>query len=290
VEVDADIYISRGLTGQAGVIAAFGKLRRRRYIFWFGKNTDAKYGVPRLSALPLLERLLAWYAIHYADAVVAQTNDQRRLLREYVGREGVVIPNDSPWQDAAPDGQPGEYALWIGSIQPKKRPHMLLDVAERLPEVRFVMAGGEVPAYSELYVSVKSRAEQTRNVDFLGFVPYEQTKELFQHAAVVVSTSRAEEEGFPNVFLQAWSTGTPVVATCDPDEIICRHGLGYHCEDTTQMAKRIREIMKCHHIQRQIGQRAYGYIQNNHSLSNTTDRLEKLLRQILGRNARSHEG
>ncbi len=288
VEVDADIYISRGLTGQAGVIAAFAKLRRRRYIFWFGKNTDAKYGVPRLSALPLLERLLAWYAIHYADAVVAQTNDQRRLLREYVGREGVVIPNVSPWQDAAPDGQPGEYALWIASVQPKKRPHMLLDVAAQVPEVRFVMAGGEVPAYVELYDSVKTRAEQTKNVDFLGFVPYEQTKGLFQHAAVLASTSNAEEEGFPNVFLQAWSTGTPVVATCDPDEVICRHGLGYHCEEASEIAEGIREIAASHQVQQEIGQRAYRYVSTHHSLKSVTAELNDFLQELINSENTGH--
>ena len=62
-EVDADIYVSRGLTGQAGVLAAYAKLRRRRYVFWFGKNADASYGVPWLSPLPAIERLSAWYGI-----------------------------------------------------------------------------------------------------------------------------------------------------------------------------------------------------------------------------------
>ncbi len=287
-KVNADIYISRGLTGQAGVIRALTRLLRRRYIFWFGKNADAKYGVLRLSPLPLLERLLAWYAIHYTDAVVVQTNDQRRLLREYVGREGVVIPNVSPWQDAAPDGQPGEYALWIGSIQPKKRPHMLLDVAAQVPEVRFVMAGGEVPAYAELYDSVKTRAEQTKNVDFLGFVPYEQTKGLFQHAAVLASTSNAEEEGFPNVFLQAWSTGTPVVTTCDPDEVICRHGLGYHCEEASEIAEGIREIAASHQVQQEIGQRAYRYVSTHHSLKSVTAELNDFLQELINSENTGH--
>ena len=280
-EVDADIYVSRGLTGQAGVIAAFAKLQHRRYIFWFGKNADAWYGVPRLSPLPLVERLPAWYGIHSAHAVIVQSNEQEALLRRYVGRSGVLVPNVSPWQDVAPDGQPGEYALWIASIQPKKRPHLLLDIAADMPQARFVMAGGEMSAHSELYGSVRSRAEQMKNVEFLGFVPFDQTEELFRHAALLVSTSKAEEEGFPNVLLQAWSIGTPVVATCDPDEIICRHRLGYHCEDATQIAERIREITGSCELQRQIGQRAYAYVSQHHSADHITAKLSDFLQEVV---------
>ncbi len=280
-EIDADIYVSRGLTGQAGVIAAFAKLKRRRYVFWLAKNADAWYGVPRLSPLPFVERLPAWYGIHSADALIVQSNEQEALLRRYVGRSGVLVPSVSPWQDAVPDGQPGEYALWIASIQPKKRPHLLLDIAADMPQARFVMAGGKRSAYSSLYESVQARARQMPNVDFLGFVPFEQTKELFQRASVLVSTSKAEEEGFPNVLLQAWSTGTPVVATCDPDEVICRHGLGYHCEDATQIAERIREITGSCELQRQIGQRAYAYVSQHHSVDHITAKLSDFLQEVV---------
>lgn len=280
-QVNAQIYISRGLTGQAGVIRAFTRLFRRRYIFWFGKNVDAMYGLPSLSPLPLVERFPAWYGIRFADAVIVQTNEQNALLRRYIGRSGFVVPNLCPWQDTGPHGGPGEYALWIGSIQPKKRPHMLLDVAEHLPEVHFVMAGGEVPAYSALYNSVKTRAERAENVDFLGFVHYGQTKQLFQHAAVLLSTSNAEEEGFPNVFLQAWGTGTPVVATCDPDEVICRHGLGYHCEEASQMAEQLREMGTSHEMEQEIGRRAHRYVSTRHSPESVTAKLSDFLQGLI---------
>ncbi len=280
-EIDADIYVSRGLTGQAGVIAAFAKLYHRRYIFWFGKNADAKYGTPSLSPLPFVERLPAWYGIHSAHAIIVQSNEQEALLQRHVGRSGVVVPNVSPWNGTAPGSQPGEYALWIGSIQPKKRPHMVLDVAAQAPKVRFVMAGGKRSAYSSLYEAVQARARQMPNVDFRGFVPYEHTRELFRRASVLVSTSKAEEEGFPNVFLQAWSTGTPVVATCDPDEIICRHGLGHHCEDTTQIAARIQEIVGSCEAQQQMGRRAYRYVSKHHSLARIATELNDFLQEVI---------
>ncbi len=279
-EVDADIYVSRGLTGQAGVLAAYAKLRRRRYVFWFGKNADASYGVPWLSRLPAIERLSAWYGIRAAHAVIAQTNDQQELLRKHVGRSGFVVPNAVPWEDGTPKDDPGEYVLWVGSMQPKKRPGMLLDVAARMPDVRFVMAGGRVEAHGDLYQTVQARANQLPNVDFLGFVPFSDTKRLFERACALVSTSDGHEEGFPNVFLQAWSTGTPVVATCDPDQAIRTHGLGYYCTDAPSIADRIRELVSSPELQQQLGLRAYDYCAAHHSLGAVVDKLNAFLLEL----------
>ncbi len=139
--MDADVYIYRGLWGQAGVIAAFARRYRRKYVLWFARNWDAQYGVPWLSSQPLIERLPAWYDVRYADAVVEQSNDQNELLRKHTGRDGVVIPNVSPWENSMPPDVTREHVLWIGSIRPVKRPQMLLDIAERLPRIRFAMAG-----------------------------------------------------------------------------------------------------------------------------------------------------
>ncbi len=279
--IDADIYLSRGLVGQAGVIARFCRLKSREYVFWFGKNADAWYGIRGLSPLPFWERLAASYGIRNADLVIVQTNEQNALLCRYVGRGGLVIPNVAPWQDTSHDNSPAEHVLWVGSIQPKKRPHMILDVASQLPQVQFVMAGGQMPAYPDLYDTVKRRAEHTNNVDFLGFVPFDQIKELFERAGVLISTSEPEQEGFPNVFLQAWSTGTPVVATCDPDEVICRHRLGYHCESTNEMSERIQEITHSHELQKEIGQRTHQYVSEYHSLDSIMGQLDGFLRELI---------
>ncbi len=277
--VDADVYVCRGLTGQAGVAAAFAKLYRRRFIFWFARNIDAIYSVPRRSSLPLMERWPAWYAIRYADAIVVQSEDQRALLREYAGRTGVTIPNASPQEVTFPSGKAGQYALWLGSIRPVKRPHMVLDVAERAYDVRFVVAGGKMDAYSELYDSFVDRARRLANVDFLGFVPFEETSDLFRRAGVLLSTS--ETEGFPNVFLQAWSTGVPTVATCDPDRIITRHKLGFHCQDAADMAEAVLNILGSPRMQQQMGQRACDYVTTHHSVGSVISKVESLLQTLL---------
>ncbi|MFW6437636.1 MAG: glycosyltransferase [Armatimonadota bacterium] len=95
--VDAGVYITRGMTAQTGVVAAFARLRDKRSVFWFGKDADAAYAVPRLSGLPFSERIPAWYGMRNVSAVVCQTTQQLHLLRKYVGRQGELIRNISPW-------------------------------------------------------------------------------------------------------------------------------------------------------------------------------------------------
>ncbi|MFW6156215.1 MAG: glycosyltransferase, partial [Armatimonadota bacterium] len=76
VTVDADVYVTRGLTAQTGVVAAFARSRGKHSLFWFGKNADATYAIPRLSGLPFAERVPAWYGMRNASAVVCQTEQQ----------------------------------------------------------------------------------------------------------------------------------------------------------------------------------------------------------------------
>ena len=45
---------------------------------------------------------------------------------------------------------------------------------------------------------------------FHGAVPYRDAGALYSRARVLVNTS--DVEGFPNTYLQAWASGTPVVA------------------------------------------------------------------------------
>ena len=278
--IDADIYLSRGLAAQAGVIASFCRLKSRKYVFWFAKNADAGYGIRGLSPLPFWERLAASYAIRNADLVIVQTNDQNRLLKKHVRREGVVVPNASPWQSAL-ESEPGDYVLWVGSIQPKKRPELMLDVAAHMPDVQFVMAGGEMAAHAELYRAVESRAQRLINVEFLGFVPYQQIKNFFNGARLFVSTSNGKEEGFPNVFLQAWSCGVPTVATCDPDGVIAGNGLGFHCCGMSEVENSIARVFGSARLRSQLAQQARKYVAEYHSLEAVSSKLNRVLRELL---------
>jgi glycosyltransferase involved in cell wall biosynthesis len=73
-------------------------------------------------------------------------------------------------------------------------------------------------------------------------------------AAVVVNTSVVE--GFPNVYLEAWNHGIPVVSFNDVNGLLANEKLGALCADLDDMEKKLRALIKNPDEMRAAGQRA----------------------------------
>jgi ribosomal protein S18 acetylase RimI-like enzyme len=240
-KADADIYLQRGAGWQNGVIARYCQRHGRRFILWLASATDPYCDDPARSRLPLRERWLARNGMRNADLIVAQTNEQQSAMLERHGREAVLIRNiwAAPTPEPEPPVQPPEV-FWAATMRGLKRPHLVLDVAEQLPDLNFVLAGGPADDDAELYSSVTERAEGMPNVTVLGFVPFREIDGYFKRASAYLCTSTVE--GFPNTFLQSWSHGRPVVSTVDPDGVIAEYDLGVHCRETSQLAAAVRHV------------------------------------------------
>ena len=122
-----------------------------------------------------------------------------------------------------------------------KRPDVLLDVAAKLSQRRFHMVGGPLRSAPELFETSRTRAASL-GVHFHGAVAYRETSAMYGRARVFVNTS--DVEGFPNTYLQAWASGTPVVAFFDPDGIIAREGLGATVKTAEEMTAAIQLLSR----------------------------------------------
>jgi len=143
---------------------------------------------------------------------------QLEACRAGYGREATLIRScyEAPEGSAAGTrAGRGDTVLWVGTVHDYKRPELLLEIARRLPQRRFVIIGGSAapggllrPGY---YESIRDAAARLPNVEFAGFLPLEDVEKHFDHGRVLVNTSTYE--GMPNTFLQAWARGIPTVAT-----------------------------------------------------------------------------
>jgi len=273
-QAGADVYVMMGVGWQSGLLAWSCGGHAHRFILWLASITDPMCGTRRYSSLAVQERWLARYGLRHADVIVAQTRDQQRLLREHQGRESVLIRNIWPTDESQyiPPGDPPEV-FWAATVRELKRPHLFLDVAEALPSIRFVMAGGPAEGNPGLYDEVKARAESMANVDFLGFVPFREIDEYYARASAYLCTSTIE--GFPNTLLQAWSHGRPVVSTFDPDEVICEHNLGFHCQDFDELVTAVRTA--CENSS-DYAERVRRYLREHHSPEAIMPQVESVLR------------
>ncbi|MGH8217868.1 MAG: glycosyltransferase family 4 protein [Steroidobacteraceae bacterium] len=236
---DADIYYVSIAGMPVGETVLFAHLRGRKAIYRVAHDADC-------DARTLLirygrDRALYRWGLARADLVLAQTSAQQRLLRERFGRSSRVIPSLAESGGRRPVFAERDIdVLWVANLRDWKRPELLLELARRLPQLAFHMAGGPCTGAAPLYESVRARAAALPNVRFHGHVPYAAIGELFARARVLTNTSDAE--GFPNTYLQAWAHGTPVVAFLDPDSIIEQRGLGRPVRSIEQMTGAVAEL------------------------------------------------
>jgi glycosyltransferase involved in cell wall biosynthesis len=167
----------------------------------------------------------------------------------------------------------------VGNVASLKRPGLLLEVARFCPNLEFIMVGGPFPGEEALYGEIAARAADVPNVRFLGALRPEEVELLYGRAWLLVSTS--DTEGFSNVFLQAWACETPVVAFLDPDEVICRHHLGYHCSSPAEMAERVQQLCADRILREQIGANAREYVRQHHAPAVVIPRLDAQLRSLV---------
>lgn len=107
------------------------------------------------------------------------------------------------------------YALFVGTVEPRKNLDTLLSAWELLPEsfrqqVPLVIAGG--PGWRSEQIHARLRvAEQAGWVRYLGFVPDQELPALYAHARLFCFPSWYEGFGLP--VLEAMASGVPVVCS-----------------------------------------------------------------------------
>ena len=172
-----------------------------------------------------LERMLAKKS---AKLVTVGRRVADELLEQKIGYRtqfvnippGVVPVNVNPKQQALKnlnlddDGKP--LVGWIARVTGVKNPMRALEVADAMPDTRFVMAGG-----GDLLEQVKAAAPS--NVSVVGWA---EAADLFGAADIILSTS--ENEGMPIALIEAQLAGKPVVATDvgSVSEVILNHETG----------------------------------------------------------------
>ena len=113
--------------------------------------------------------------------------------------------------------------LWVSRCQPVKRPHLFLDLVEKVPEHTFEMICPREDV--ALWESVAERAAGLPNLRFIEKVPYHEIQARYDAARVFVNTS--EWEGWPNSFIQSGLGRTALLSLdVNPDGIFERFGLG----------------------------------------------------------------
>ena len=228
-----DIVYQRGLKAYTGICAYYSRGGRARFVFHIAHDDDVlparERGRSPRAILRRLERRIAESGLRRADVIVAQTQDQARLLETNYGiRATAVVPNFHPIPARPAPAAPRAVVrvIWVANFKPAKRPELFVDLAAALAhrtDVQFTMIGrsGDERRYGPLVERISSLS----NLTYLGELPVDRVEEEIARSDILVSTSSAE--GFPNTFIQAWLRCVPVVSCfIDPDECLTEGGGG----------------------------------------------------------------
>jgi len=275
---DSQIYFQKMVGATSALIALFCRVKRRKYIYCVASDDEVDGTYIKNRKFPL--SWLTQSAIRNADGIIAQTSHQQKLLKLNFNRDSTVIKNMCPIPDSLPPKEQPPVVLWVGNMRKVKRPDLFLKLVMAIPEARFRMIGGASPWEDPNYFEeLKKSAARLPNLEFLGFIPYQEVTHYFATASILVNTS--DFEGFPNTFLQAWSRFTPVVSlNVNPDEIIIRYGLGCYSQTFDQMVKDVRSLIQNEALRCEMAERGRRYVKQKHDAGKIVPRYMKLFEQL----------
>jgi len=273
--INADIYYQRTAAVTTAWVAQFCRMNGRRSIYAGASDVDFVPGEQDIRYAR--DRWIFEWGVRHVDHVIVQNEAQRTTLKRHFGRDGTLIPSCYVPPAGATQPDRRDYVLWTATVRPSKRPEMLLEIARRLPNYRFVMIGGPDPGKreAEYMRSVADAARALPNLEVRGFVPFAEAERAFDGARVVLNTSLYE--GFPNTFLQAWARGIPTVGFVDTGSRRDGEPVYDHVSDIAQATWKIERLMRDDVLWRAASERVAAHFRDSHSIDAVLDQYEQVL-------------
>jgi glycosyltransferase involved in cell wall biosynthesis len=193
---------------------------------WAGVRAQRHLGIPavvwvrgeaeyRLSASRPMRVLAPWVWANARGVMVQSETNRVQLLAELersapgaraiVAGKLEVAPNGLDLPEAV--APPGGRVLAVGRLIPEKGMDLVIDAVAGIQGL--LTLAGEGPERSRLEARARHHGFDAR---FAGFVTRPELDQLYREAWVVVLAAR-RGEGLPNVVLEAFAHGRPVVAT-----------------------------------------------------------------------------
>jgi glycosyltransferase involved in cell wall biosynthesis len=210
--------------------------------------------------------LYAW-GLSWSDRIFLQHGGQLSALPSNLRSKSFVVPSIAgESMEIKPHSKRTKHVAWVGQLRQPKRPDLLIEIAQKSTDLRFIVCGGpstlnSPPGYSKEIIDT---LRTLPNVEYRGQVSPQEALKVIADAAIFLCTS--DEEGFPNTFLQAWSSGTPVVSLrIDPDHVIEQKVLGIVAQGVDGAVVGIKALMDSLDTRDEIALRARRHVAKAHS-------------------------
>ena len=276
----------RGVSVANLAVALFGKLCRKRITL--GTTSDLHCAKSGAFWADLERRLL----FLLSSNLLCQTKEQAELIKENFGCRSrvfrnIINPSRLGNLEILPKFNEREIdVIWIGNLDPRKGPEKLIKIARALDSCRFVVIGGPIPGHEEFAKVTIVNINKLSNVSILGTVEPQNIGRFLSKSKLLISTSQVvyrglTKEGFPNIFLEAWHFGVPVVSmNSNPDGLLNSNQLGKVCDTTEETTSYIAKITSNRREWERISLAARKYASSRDVLQ--SDVRKTLIAEIVG--------
>jgi len=272
----SDIYVHRALTSFSGVMAILCRLMGKKFIYMLAcdHEIDGRYEDQAGPIASFFSNLV----FKYANLVIVQNSKQRKILLDRKSKNIKTLK--SAMYIRTLEKKDDGFILWVCRSVPHKRPDILLDIARRRPDKRFVMISAGIKERNRFHRELLSKVEGIPNVEFKGYVPFDEMHTYFERARVFVSTSSME--GFPFAFIQAAAAKTPIVSlSINPDGFLEKYKCGFFCDDNINiLEQRIDDLCADDVLFTRMSANAFKYVKENHSIDKVAEQFYNMVRAV----------
>jgi len=274
-----DVIIQACAGLNTGIMAFIANQLRIPFIHRIASDVDADQRYK--CNLMRYEQISYNYGLSRTNIVLCQNRYQYENLKvKFPEKELHILPN--PFSSAKQKISINHlknrtYVAWLGVFKKPKNIPLLFEIAQNMPGTKFKIAGMPGKTIDHKTEKALSGLSQLPNVEFVGYLTREQVVTFLSNAVVLLNTSH--HEGFSNTYLEAFFTGTPVVAPtqADPDFIIQKNGLGASVKHPSDFPNHIEQVHKNKNRFDEVSKKCREYVQKNHDPQLIAGRLEEII-------------
>lgn len=172
----------------------------------------------------LAYRIITNQTIKTADKIIVPAQTIKQIVLKYypktkpkiiVTKEGI----DADFLQHKPIAKPksktasSKQLLYVGSLYPHKNIQLVLKALSQLPNYKLLLVGSR-NVFQEQVKKIVSQRHLSHQVEFLGYIPDDQLRQLYPQVTALIQPSLSE--GFGLTGIEAMAMGTPVVASNIP--------------------------------------------------------------------------
>lgn len=152
-----------------------------------------------------------------------------------------------------------DFVLFVGNIQPIKNPQLFVELAIRMPEVKFVMIGRNLDA---IYLMKEYGVPIPKNLILMNEMRHEDVLDAISACKAFVMTSK--REGIPTSLLEAMGMGKPAVVPAHSGckEVIHSNDYGflYEPDSLDDLVEQTKQAL----VSKHVGERARERVSRNY--------------------------